>query len=232
MTGFEGGNFEKVSNPAKNDQNPSNHVGKTFKSDDAETFAGVFLNLPNKIDLSINRFIKMKVYGEKTGIVKVKLEKRSGAAGSKEVNANLTKVNEWQDLVFDFEDTPLNTYDRISLFFDFGKTTPEVFYFDDLIAVSSPTVSRWEALQGAVRIFPNPTKNFLNIEIDPAWATQFHQVPIRLLDLYGRTLQTFSWRPLKGANAQKLEFSPLSPGLYFVEIQAKDTPLRYKIWVE
>ncbi|HEY3401861.1 MAG TPA: PKD domain-containing protein [Ohtaekwangia sp.] len=129
--GFGGSGYDRVDNPSSSGINTSSKVGKLAKG--PETWAGIVTNLTSKVDFSTNTLFKLKLYSPKTGIAKLKLE-FSGDPNNvnKEVDANITKVNEWEELSFDFSGAPTDTYDRLVLFFDFGSTDQNEFFFDDV----------------------------------------------------------------------------------------------------
>jgi len=59
--------------------------------------------------------------------------KLEGAAGANtELSTDVTVVNEWTQLSFDFAGAASNTYNKIVIFFDFATSTDNTFYFDDV----------------------------------------------------------------------------------------------------
>ncbi|MFT3753236.1 MAG: GDSL-type esterase/lipase family protein [Paludibacter sp.] len=69
-----------------------------------------------------------------------------------------------------------------------------------------------------VRVFPNPAKNVLNIEIDkPTWQTS-------ITDLAGRKL-------LVSANQKGMDISTLKAGMYLVEIELDNLKITNKVFV-
>ncbi len=156
-------NFEKISNPFKEGINLSEHVGKSFKS--IVTWAGIYADVSDWIDFSQNNVFKMKVYGPKTGQVLLKLEDSGNGSVFLEKYAELTKVEEWVELSFDFTGTESGKYNRITLFFDFGSSEANYYYFDDIKLVYDDQVSTGELPDGPFRcsVFPNPAGTYFNV---------------------------------------------------------------------
>lgn len=135
-----------ILNPNKSGINTSDSVTQYIKPGVSEVWAGAFSN-PNPttlIDLVNNGKIKMKVHMDHIGLVSVKLESSSDGGDNWLVSVPNTKVNEWEELVFDanlpsievpFKPSAGHTYARYVVFFDFGTpgTGQDVTsYFDDV----------------------------------------------------------------------------------------------------
>lgn len=130
--------IQKVANPSKTGINTSDNVGKTVSA--KETWEGIVNAAPlPKIDFSDKQIFKMKVFSPRIATVLIKLEYSINKATIyKEVYCNTTKVGQWEELSFDFRDSPSGVYDNIVIFFDiFGTTAGENWYFDDLKLVTS-----------------------------------------------------------------------------------------------
>jgi PKD repeat protein len=128
--GFGGSTYEVVSNPSVGGINNTAKVGKTVKG--TETWAGIVTDLDSKLDFSANNTFKLKVYSPVTGVAKLKIEVQGDPGTNKEVDANITQVNQWQELTFDYSGTASDTYNKMALFFDFGSSAQNTFYFDDV----------------------------------------------------------------------------------------------------
>ena len=61
-----------------------------------------------------------------------KLEDKTNAGVFLEVMGNVTTVNQWQLLTYDFSGAASGTYDKLVIFFDFATTVNNTFYFDDV----------------------------------------------------------------------------------------------------
>ena len=131
---FGNANSSVVTNPNINVTNSSAKVAKMIKSSGADTGAGSYLTVGNPIDFSLMKKIKMKVYSQQPGIVKMKVENATDPTIFKEANVTLTTANSWQELTFDFTGiNTANTYQKIVVFFDFGNPGLGLsYYFDDI----------------------------------------------------------------------------------------------------
>jgi hypothetical protein len=125
----------------------SNKVKKTTKPSGAETWAGTTIGTPagfaSRIPItSTATTMSVKVYSPAAGLkIKLKIEDKNDANKSVETDVLTTVANAWETLVFDFSaqstgTAALNTsytYDKASIFFDFGNAgTGKVFYWDDV----------------------------------------------------------------------------------------------------
>jgi hypothetical protein len=154
LTNF-GGNLSTVTNdPAGG----SNKVGQVVKPVGAEPWAGTTVStLPGdavpRIPLSAaSTKMSIRVYSPSAGTpIRLKIENASNSAISVETEASTTAVNTWQTLTFDFAKpasgspafNAANTYDRISIFFNFGTTGTaageKTYYFDDVAVGAGPS---------------------------------------------------------------------------------------------
>jgi hypothetical protein len=153
LTDF-GGNLSTVTNdPAGG----GNQVGQVVKPVGAELWAGTTVStLPGdavpRIPLdAANTKMSVRVYSPSAGTpIRLKIENAANSAISVETEALTTAINTWETLTFDFASpasgspafNAANTYDRISIFFNFGTTGAaageKTYYFDD-VAVGAPT---------------------------------------------------------------------------------------------
>lgn len=124
----------------------SNKVMKVIKTAGAEVWAGTTmstnLGLAKAIPLKSGATtMQARVYSPAAGLkIKLKVEDRTNGNIAVETDAMTTVANTWEVLEFDFANqssgTPAinfaNTYDKASIFFDFGTAgSGKVFYFDD-----------------------------------------------------------------------------------------------------
>ena len=133
-----------VANLAVDPVDTSNLVGCALKDTLAQTWAGITMGgsgLASPIAFSAVRTqIQVRVYSSDAGTpILLKVEDAGNPAISSEVQVNTTMANAWETLVFDFAGgTPAlnfaNTYDKISIFFNFGNmnTSNKNYYWDDV----------------------------------------------------------------------------------------------------
>lgn len=134
---FGGQEYQVISNPDPSGINTSGMVGESIHG--FETWAGQSTDLDGKLDFSQNTAFKMKVWSPVIGTMKFKLENSSNTDESFEVDVTNTKTNEWEELEWNFEGQPSDLYDRLVIFFDFGNSDPNTFYFDDIV-FTTPSV--------------------------------------------------------------------------------------------
>ena len=168
----EGYQFEVVDNPKPSGINTSGKVGKFIKASDGAPYAGMYSSpdLESPIDWKGVKTVQAKVLMNHIGNFTVKVEGSATGAPPLELPVPNTKVNEWEELSFNFAAVPDNgEYKRITLFFDLGidATGQDVTsYFDDIVigtgqcgtsGVFSPSVA-------ALSVSPNPVASTLRVE--------------------------------------------------------------------
>lgn len=131
FNGFGGTVFDVVSNPDATGINTSAKVAQYVKGTEG-SWAGIETTLSAKLDFSTKTLFKYKVYSPVTGVALFKIEGSNGVPTPVEVLATVTKVNEWQELTFDFSGAASDTYDKIALFLDFENNAGGTFYLDDI----------------------------------------------------------------------------------------------------
>jgi hypothetical protein len=139
---FGGAAYSIVADP----KDASNKVMKVIKTAGAEVWAGTTmstnLGLAKAIPLKSGATtMQARVYSPAAGLkIKLKVEDRTTGNIAVETDAVTTVANTWEVLEFNFANqssgTPAikfaNTYDKASIFFDFGTAgSGKVFYLDD-----------------------------------------------------------------------------------------------------
>ncbi|MCX6181756.1 MAG: T9SS type A sorting domain-containing protein [Bacteroidetes bacterium] len=221
FTGFGGSNFSKVANPSPSGINTSAMVGKCVKDAASQTWAGIYsATLSSKIDFSVNKFFKMKVNSPKVCKVLMKLEDAANSNAMKEVEVTTTQLNAWEELVFDFSGSASNTYNKITLFFDFGATTGNAFYFDDICMVSdlSTVIVENPGLFKDLKIYPNPVDDELNIQNSISLEeVHIHNITGQLVE----SIYTYNTHI-------KISTIDLPKGIYIITIRAYNKVLHQK----
>lgn len=141
VTDFGGNQSADATDPG----NAANKVKKTTKPSGAETWAGTTMGLgfTSKIPFTASATqMSVRVYSPAAGIpVRLKVEDKTDPTKSVETDAVTGAANTWETLIFDFKfqstgTAALNlayTYDKASIFFDFGSAgNGKVFYWDDV----------------------------------------------------------------------------------------------------
>jgi len=136
----DSGAFELIDNPDPSGINTSAKVGKaTEKSTSGQPWQGMYTDLPAPIHFGADKIIKMKVWSPQVATITMKLERplTPGAPTSGDLTVPNTKANEWEELSWDFSQTPITDdgeYARITLIFDINNIPAEdvIYYFDDI----------------------------------------------------------------------------------------------------
>lgn len=153
MTDF-GGNSSMV---AADPTNSANMVLKATKTSGAQVWAGTTIGTalgfatPIPVTFAATK-MSVRVYSPIAGAdIKLKIEDHNNSSNSVETDVKTTKSNQWETLVFDFKNqaagTPAlntaDTYDKASIFFDFGNAgSGAVFYADDLVFLPPPVLTQ------------------------------------------------------------------------------------------
>jgi hypothetical protein len=128
-------------NPDPTGINLSDYVIKFNRDKDGVPWGGFWSSLPEVIDVTTNKFVHVKVWKPRISPIKFKIE--GGTAGTIEIFSKYpqTKVNEWEDIVFDFTEKT-GTYPVIAFLPDFEDpltlTEDITIYFDDIIVNNDP----------------------------------------------------------------------------------------------
>ncbi|MGY6522597.1 MAG: carbohydrate binding domain-containing protein [Mongoliitalea sp.] len=147
LTDFEGATSEIVVDPT----NPANRVAQTTKSETAALFAGTTIGgtagFANPIPFAAGAtFMNVRVWSPVAGIqVRLKVEAANDPTISVETEATVTRASGWQTITFNFANQATgtaainfaNSYNKATIFFDFGRTGQEVgeartYFWDDL----------------------------------------------------------------------------------------------------
>ena len=121
--------------------NPSLYVVKYFRDKNGEPESGFWTTLDVPIDFTTNKYVHVKVMKPRISTLKFKVEGRS--SGNLEVESVFpqTKINEWEDVVFDFSSISGEyTIIKFSPDFEDPLTLNEdiVIYFDDILINDQP----------------------------------------------------------------------------------------------
>jgi hypothetical protein len=132
----------QIPNPDPSGINVTTNVIKFVRDKDGVPWGGFWSPLPTPVDVTVNKYVHVKLWKPRISGVKFKLE--GGAAGTLEIasmNAQ-TLTNTWEDFVFDFSGKT-GTYPIIALLADVvdpvGLTEDITIYFDDILVSDDPT---------------------------------------------------------------------------------------------
>lgn len=126
--------FEILANPNASGINTSAKVAKITKTAGSEVWGGVVASLPQALDFSAKKQIKIKVWSPIAGaVVRLKIENGTDAGVFIEKDQTIATANTWQELTWNFSEAKAGTYSKMALFMDFGQARAGAFYFDDII---------------------------------------------------------------------------------------------------
>lgn len=172
----DSGDFAMIPNPDASGINQSGFVGQaTEKSTSGQPWQGMYTDLPAPIHFGADKIIRMKIWSPQVASVTMKLERplTPGAPTSGDLTVPNTKANEWEELLFDFAQTPITDdgeYARITLIWDINNIPAEdvIYYFDDIQLTTGEcgTVSLFGGPEkpDALTVSPNPVIDELRIE--------------------------------------------------------------------
>lgn len=182
MTDFGGNVSEIVTDPAWG----TNNVAKVTKTTGAETWAGTTIGtaagFATVIPFSATRSkISMRVYSPAAGVnIRLKVENHSDPTLTAETETLTTVANAWETLTFDLSNVatgtnpwnPATSFDKMSVFFDFGKTGANaIYYFDDVVLVIPTQAKNIKSDLANIysangKIFVNSAKELINGNIE------------------------------------------------------------------
>ena len=131
-----------VPNPDPTGINTSKWVAQFIRDKDGVPWGGFWSALANVVDVTVNKYVHVKVWKPRISPIKFKLE--GGAAGTLETFSMTpqTAVGSWEDMVFDFT-SKTGTYPTIAFMPDFEDpltlTNDIVIFFDDIMVNNDPT---------------------------------------------------------------------------------------------
>ncbi len=213
----------------------NNNVVKVIKTVDAATWAGTTIGTPagfaSDIPLTLtDSKMTVRVWSPTAGTpIRLKVEDSNDPTHTCETEVNTALAGEWETLEFDFTNQAPGTellsiglsmgwtYNMASIFFNFGTegavAGEQTYYFDDVqfgSLVNNVDVTYFDNLS----IAPNPTKD--------QWIINLPEKNINSLELYdlqGKLINKF----YPSTYSLDIPADHLSPGIYFVKIQVKDS---------
>jgi len=163
------------------------------------------------IDAS-NSIIRIMVWKSVISDVGIKLV-RADNWSLGEIKIANTKVNEWEQIEFDFSSHMGNVYDQMVIFPDFkDRNTENIIYFDNVYGGAVDGSSTEELSDINLKLFPNPTSEILNLRADE------HLETYEIIALSGRV------ELIGKVNSKQLNINVanLAKGVYFVKIKYQE----------
>jgi len=203
-------------NPDPTGVNLSDYVIKYNRDKDGVPWGGFWSALPTTIDVTTNKFVHVKVWKPRISPIKFKIE--GGAAGNSEIFSKYpqTKINEWEDIVFDFTEKT-GTYPVIAFMPDFEDpltlTEDITIYFDDIIVNNDPNPV-------------TPASQVINVDMSESGIAAGQQVFLAgaLGGIYG------TWAE-PGSNANNEMLDPDGDKIYSITLALPDGVIAFKFFM-
>lgn len=209
--------FEVVANPLKDEVNGSDLVMKFTRAFDGNPWAGFWCILPQPIDMTVNKYMHVKVLKPRISPLHFKVE--GGSTSNIEIPSMhpQTMTDAWEDIVFYFENAT-GTYPTIVFMPDFEDpvtlTEDITIYFDDIELTETGPVGVKNATAGSgMVIYPNPVKTTLTLD------NLQNAERIVISNLIGQ--QIIIKNNIRESRTT-MDVSSLARGIYIVSIHSKD----------
>lgn len=209
--------FEVVANPLKDEVNGSDLVMKFTRAFDGNPWAGFWCILPQPIDMTVNKYMHVKVLKPRISPLHFKVE--GGSTPNIEIPSMhpQTVTDAWEDLVFYFENAT-GTYPTIVFMPDFEDpvtlTEDITIYFDDIeLTETGPVGVKNVSAGSGMVIYPNPVKTTLTLD------NLQNAERIVISNLIGQQIMT---KNNARENRITMDVSSLSRGIYLISIYSKD----------
>lgn len=219
-----GGNSSAI---AADPMNAANIVLMSTKTNNSQVWAGTSLGASLSVAIPFaasNTTISAVVYSPDANIpVLLKVEDQTNPSISVETEVNTTVANAWDTLHFDFSNhvpnTPAinfaNTYDKVSIFYDFGTAgTGKVYYVDEVLFGTLTSVEDNELIDLNLAVYPNPTMDYLNVDL----SSLNEEFNLRIFNISGQEIFGISEN---AKNLATIDVSSLDNGVYFIQISTE-----------
>lgn len=160
-----------------------------------------------------NAIIRIMVWKSVISDVGIKLVTSSGWSKGELKVAN-TKINEWEQLTFDFSTVNHEnmTYDQIVIFPDFdNRTSDNVIYFDNVYGPEAIPTATSDLNAIDLKLFPNPANNTLTMQSDES---------IDQYEIYSITGTLVGYAEATGNNTS-IDIANLAKGIYMMKATSK-----------
>ena len=104
------------------------------------------------------------------------------------------------------------------MFFDFGSTATDLWYFDDVIGRGMLTTSTEEVTIHPVTFFPNPTTGQIQVDLNGLFS-QSTDFIVQVVDTQGKVKHTESRH--KHGEQFTLDLGHFPDGTYFIRLMGK-----------
>ena len=189
FTSWGGTGFAKITNPYASGINVSENVAQyTHAGNDSGLENDLVSNATplTPFDFSETPFIKVKVWVNKPVAVSIKLQNYPTWAQGHEQKVEVTEINTWVEVIFNFGAITATNYDRAQIYFDKdksgGSVVGDIYYFDDYLksneapAVMNTITPAADAVEVTQFVNPIISSNFQFRNIDDTTITDISSV--------------------------------------------------------
>ena len=195
--------LEVVSNPNKTAPNTSGMVAKFTALKDGQNWALCFTDSIGSFTFTKdNSTVKIMVHKTVKSDVALKFEVPGGI--NKEIKVKNTKVNEWEELEFDFSSSIGNTYSRLVIIPDFvepyvtgkDRTADNVIYFDNITfsngnALAEPTMAAADPTYKEEDVISMFSGVYTDVTVE-TWRTTWSQGTLTDVKVDGNDVKKYS----------------------------------------
>ena len=225
---YMSGWLNQVYNPETSTINNSKYCGEYTRNPDAngeDVFIAYALN--GDFEIGLYPFFNMKVYGPPTSVYVSFQNNGSEVIGFEQ---GIWQNNTWQQLNFDLSSVSSGSMsvDRVVFFFDQGMVNWDKYYIDDLGLSAAPVTVLENSSEFEISSYPVPAKENINIAFT---ISKNSSVLIELIDINGRTLETFINKNLSPNTYSYKTHKTLSQGLYLIRSTINSSVYTHKVEV-
>jgi hypothetical protein len=246
-TTFENGTnpvLEVVNNPSATGINTSAKVAKFTALQTGQPWAGCESQKTTDIGkftlTASNSIVKIMVYKSVISDVGIKFATDSGAS-SGEIKVPNTKINEWEELTFNFSgkigEASSTNISQIIIFPDFnmsGRTSSVICYFDNITfsagsALAVPTVPAPSPTKPAADVISLFSNAYTNVLVD-TWRTSWSSATLTDMQINSNDVKKYSGLDFVGVEMTTNRINATSMDMFEFDVWTPNsTTLKYKL---
>ena len=222
---YMSGWLNQVYNPESLTINTSKYSGEYTRNPDSngeDVLIGYFTN--GALDLNTNMYFNFKIYGPPRPVYILFQD-----ADTNDVlafNSALSSNNQWQQFSVDLSSVASQSITRFVMFIDQGVVNWDAYFLDDFNLSSTPLLINEINESNLIRVFPQPAKNSLNIQV------KLNNNEINILDLYNSQGKILLSNVLnKNSENINLDVSQFKSGIYFIKVHSKNNLYTKKVQI-
>ena len=212
-------------NPDNSTINNSKYSGEYTRNPDAngeDVLVSYFSE--GALDLSVNKYFNFKVYGPPRPIYVSFQDDNNNEIYA--YNSALSSNNQWQQFSVDLSSVASQSITRFVMFIDQGVVNWDLYFLDDFNLSSTPLLFNEINESNLIRVFPQPAKNSLNIEV------KLNNNEINTSDLYNSQGKILLSNVLnKNSENINLDVSQFKSGIYFIKVHSKNNLYTKKVQI-